>query len=238
MEDHRDDLVVDRRRLPRPDGGLHRPEPRPGQPLPDHDRVRRLHRRRAGRRSSSGSPTDADYDADAGLPRPVPRDPRRHAARRPGFGNGRFARNVLEAAIGRHAWRLRDVAEPTVEQLRELLAEDLDDEPADQPRGCDGRVSVEPDQHGRARCGAGGRRPRAAGACPAVARRPRAPRPVCAAPSRGRRESCGRRPSSASWSASSSLCSAATPSGPAVTRWTTPAPTPHSSSASSRSRPT
>ena len=25
------------------------------------------------------------------------------------FGNGRFARNVLEAAIGRHAWRLRDV---------------------------------------------------------------------------------------------------------------------------------
>ncbi|HVN11739.1 MAG TPA: AAA family ATPase [Kineosporiaceae bacterium] len=49
-----------------------------------------------------------------------------------GFGNGRFARNVLEAAIGRHAWRLRDVAEPTVEQLRELLPEDLDDEPAQQ----------------------------------------------------------------------------------------------------------
>jgi hypothetical protein len=50
-----------------------------------------------------------------------------------GFGNGRFARNVLEAAIGRHAWRLRDVTEPTVEQLRELLPEDLEDEPADQP---------------------------------------------------------------------------------------------------------
>jgi hypothetical protein len=49
-----------------------------------------------------------------------------------GFGNGRFARNVLEAAIGRHAWRLRDVTEPTVEQLRELLPEDLDDEPAEQ----------------------------------------------------------------------------------------------------------
>ena len=45
------------------------------------------------------------------------------------FGNGRFARNQLEAAIGRHAWRLRDVAEPTVEQLRELTAEDLDPEP-------------------------------------------------------------------------------------------------------------
>jgi len=42
-----------------------------------------------------------------------------------GFGNGRFARNVLEAAIGRHAWRLRDVVQPTVDQLRQLLAEDL-----------------------------------------------------------------------------------------------------------------
>jgi SpoVK/Ycf46/Vps4 family AAA+-type ATPase len=48
-----------------------------------------------------------------------------------GFGNGRFARNVLEGAIGRHAWRLRDVAAPTVEQLRELLARDLTDDPAD-----------------------------------------------------------------------------------------------------------
>src|SRR5699024_464642 len=38
------------------------------------------------------------------------------------FGNGRFARNCLEAAIGRHAWRLRDVEEPTLAQLRELRA--------------------------------------------------------------------------------------------------------------------
>jgi len=49
------------------------------------------------------------------------------------FGNGRFARNLLEGAIGRHAWRLRDVTEPTVAQLRELLPEDLDDEPDDHP---------------------------------------------------------------------------------------------------------
>ncbi|MGV8909842.1 MAG: AAA family ATPase [Propionicimonas sp.] len=41
------------------------------------------------------------------------------------FGNGRFARNLLEAAIGRHAWRLREVNEPTLEQLRTILAEDL-----------------------------------------------------------------------------------------------------------------
>jgi Holliday junction resolvasome RuvABC ATP-dependent DNA helicase subunit len=43
------------------------------------------------------------------------------------FGNGRFARNMLEAAIGKHAWRLRDVAEPTLEQLRKLVPEDFDD---------------------------------------------------------------------------------------------------------------
>ena len=49
--------------------------------------------------------------------------------RGPSFGNGRFARNLLEGAIGRHAWRLRDVDEPTLEQLRELEPVDLADEP-------------------------------------------------------------------------------------------------------------
>jgi hypothetical protein len=44
------------------------------------------------------------------------------------FGNGRFARNVLEAAIGRHAWRLRDVTAPTTDQLRQILPEDLTEE--------------------------------------------------------------------------------------------------------------
>lgn len=42
------------------------------------------------------------------------------------FGNGRFARNCLEAAIGAHAWRLRDIEEPTLEDLRTLAPEDLD----------------------------------------------------------------------------------------------------------------
>jgi Cdc6-like AAA superfamily ATPase len=46
------------------------------------------------------------------------------------FGNGRFARNMLEAAIGRHAWRLREVTAPTTEQLRQIVAEDLTDEEA------------------------------------------------------------------------------------------------------------
>jgi adenylate kinase family enzyme len=42
------------------------------------------------------------------------------------FGNGRFSRNTLEAAIGAHAWRLRDVEAPTTDQLRQLLPSDLD----------------------------------------------------------------------------------------------------------------
>ena len=45
--------------------------------------------------------------------------------RHEGFGNGRLARNLLDRAVLRHAWRLRDVAEPSVEQLRTLLPEDL-----------------------------------------------------------------------------------------------------------------
>jgi ATPase family associated with various cellular activities (AAA)/AAA lid domain len=52
--------------------------------------------------------------------------------RGPIFGNGRFARNMLEAAIGRHAWRLRDVAEPTVDQLRKLIPEDFDEAAAEE----------------------------------------------------------------------------------------------------------
>jgi len=42
------------------------------------------------------------------------------------FGNGRFSRNLLEAAIGSHAWRLRDVEAPTHDQLRRLEPQDLD----------------------------------------------------------------------------------------------------------------
>lgn len=45
------------------------------------------------------------------------------------FGNGRFARNALEAAIGAHAWRLREVDAPSLDQLRQLVARDFDEEP-------------------------------------------------------------------------------------------------------------
>jgi len=49
------------------------------------------------------------------------------------FGNGRFSRNTLEAAIGAHAWRLRDVEAPTKEQLRQLLPQDLDEDKQGDP---------------------------------------------------------------------------------------------------------
>jgi Holliday junction resolvasome RuvABC ATP-dependent DNA helicase subunit len=44
-----------------------------------------------------------------------------------GFGNARFVRNTFEAAVVRQAWRLRDVLDPTIDQLRELRADDLVD---------------------------------------------------------------------------------------------------------------
>ncbi|WP_455605111.1 AAA family ATPase [Cellulosimicrobium funkei] len=44
-----------------------------------------------------------------------------------GFGNARWARNVLDAAIARHAWRLKDVDAPTIDELRLLLPVDLVD---------------------------------------------------------------------------------------------------------------
>jgi adenylate kinase family enzyme len=53
------------------------------------------------------------------------------------FGNGRYSRNMLEAAIGAHAWRLRDVEKPTTEQLRQLLPQDLDQDPGEDPESPD-----------------------------------------------------------------------------------------------------
>jgi len=41
------------------------------------------------------------------------------------FGNARFIRNIFETAVVRQAWRLRGVAQPTVDQLRALEADDL-----------------------------------------------------------------------------------------------------------------
>jgi hypothetical protein len=54
--------------------------------------------------------------------------------RGPSFGNGRFARNLFEQAVGRHAWRLRDEKEPTRDELRLLTADDLVEQPEEPQR--------------------------------------------------------------------------------------------------------
>jgi len=53
---------------------------------------------------------------------------RRHLAaqtRDRGFGNGRLARNLFEAAVANQASRLVKIDEPTDEQLTTLTAEDI-----------------------------------------------------------------------------------------------------------------
>jgi adenylate kinase family enzyme len=74
----------------------------------------------------------ADFDAGEAVAARL-REILAEAPRGPSFGNARYVRNMLEAAIGHHAWRLRDIKEPTLEQLRSLEANDLvaptDDEP-------------------------------------------------------------------------------------------------------------
>ncbi len=72
----------------------------------------------------------ADYEV---LPEAVERF-RENLARTPrgdSFGNGRFARNALEAAIGHHAWRLRGNDSPTLDDLRQLVAKDFDEDSLD-----------------------------------------------------------------------------------------------------------
>ncbi|HWI43740.1 MAG TPA: AAA family ATPase [Nocardioides sp.] len=66
----------------------------------------------------------ADYNADEKVLARL-REILAEQQRGPSFGNARFVRNLLEAAIGRLAWRLRDIAEPTLEQLRQLEPDDL-----------------------------------------------------------------------------------------------------------------
>jgi SpoVK/Ycf46/Vps4 family AAA+-type ATPase len=69
--------------------------------------------------------TDAEYDAGDEVLDQL-RLVLAGVERGPRFGNARYVRNLLEAAIGRQAWRLRDVEKPTVAELRTLVADDLD----------------------------------------------------------------------------------------------------------------
>ncbi len=67
---------------------------------------------------------DADYDLPADS-EAVVREILAGTPRNYAFGNGRFVRNLLEESIGRQAWRLRDTADVTTEQLRALLPQDV-----------------------------------------------------------------------------------------------------------------
>jgi hypothetical protein len=134
MEDRRDDLVVIVAGYPGPMDGFLRSNPgltsrfRTTITFEDYtdDELVEIFRRLA--EGADYTPTEPCLDRFREILAATPRGE--------GFGNGRFSRNVLEAAIGRHAWRLRGVESPTLEQLRELLPEDLtDDSGADEPDG-------------------------------------------------------------------------------------------------------
>jgi hypothetical protein len=69
--------------------------------------------------------------------------------RRRGFGNGRLARNLFEAAAGRHATRLVDVADPTDGELTTLEAVDIASVPlADEDAASRRRTDAGPDRPG------------------------------------------------------------------------------------------
>ena len=117
------------------------PRGRNGKPTPTPWPPRRTRRRPLTRRRSP-SRTFADYtddelvgifrklaaDADYDVSDDVEQHLRAMLAqvqRGPTFGNGRYSRNTLEAAIGAHAWRLREVEDPDVHALRTLEPADL-----------------------------------------------------------------------------------------------------------------
>jgi adenylate kinase family enzyme len=123
MEDHRDDLVVIVAGYPGPMAGFIATNPglesRFSTTITFDDysdaELRGIFERMA---------TSSDFEA---LPATLDRFEEMVSLvpRTEGFGNGRHARNVLDAAVARHAWRLKDTPEPTLDELRQLLPEDL-----------------------------------------------------------------------------------------------------------------
>jgi hypothetical protein len=123
MEDHRDDLVVIVAGYPVPMGVFIAQNPglesrfRTTIDFPDYtdDELTSIFAVMA---------TGAEYDAGEPVVERL-RTMLGGVQRGPTFGNARYVRNLLEAAIGRHAWRLRDVEAPSLEQLRTLEPDDL-----------------------------------------------------------------------------------------------------------------
>ena len=126
MEDRRDDLVVIVAGYPLPMRGFIRVNPGLAsrfrttiefEDYSDDELVAILQQLAAG----------ADYEvtpeATARFREMLARTPRDDS-----FGNARFARNALESAIGKHAWRLRETTSPTRDELRNLVARDFDED--------------------------------------------------------------------------------------------------------------
>ncbi|HRW17768.1 MAG TPA: AAA family ATPase [Dermatophilaceae bacterium] len=136
MEDHRDDLVVIVAGYPDPMVAFIAQNPGLAsrfktiiefEDYSDDEIVQILHHL-AGKADYTVTP-----EAEAHFRSILAVTPRNEA-----FGNGRFARNALEEAIGRQAWRLRESEDLTAEQLRELTVLDFtlpvdEPEPTDEP---------------------------------------------------------------------------------------------------------
>ncbi|HEY7047754.1 MAG TPA: AAA family ATPase [Jatrophihabitantaceae bacterium] len=123
MEDHRDELVVIVAGYPGPMGGFIEANPglasrfRLTLTFDDYTEDQLVEIFTKITAESDFSPTDAALARLRQILTLTPRDP--------GFGNARFVRNLFEAAIVRQAWRLRNVRDPSVTQLRELAPDDL-----------------------------------------------------------------------------------------------------------------
>lgn len=66
----------------------------------------------------------ADYQLADAAQQPV-QEAFARLAQAPDFGNARTVRNVFEAAVRKHAWRLRDDTDLSIEEMRTLTTEDV-----------------------------------------------------------------------------------------------------------------
>ena len=123
MEDHRDDLVVIVAGYPDEMAQFIATNPglksRFGTTVvfPDYTDDELIAIFKMAATASDFHPTDGCINRVREILRATPRDK--------GFGNGRFVRNLFEAAVSHQAWRLRDDHELTEREMRRLRADDL-----------------------------------------------------------------------------------------------------------------